>query len=312
MRVLVLGGTQFVGRAVAEGLIARGWDVSILTRGRLPVAYGGLVRHYRADRRDPASLRELAGERFDAVVDVSAYTAADVAPVLDTLRLDGARYVLVSSGAVYAPSDAARAEDAPTGENEVWGAYGLGKLEAERLLVAERPQRGCSLTILRPAYFYGPGNNLYREAYLFDRLECGHPVPVPVGGALTQFLHIDDFVRLVVSVLEAEPWEAEAFNCAHPEPVGWGDLVRAAAAAAGVEPRIVPVDYRGAMEAREFFPFRDQTYLLDTGKATRFGLAQPSVALAEGMRSAYAWYCRERPRLADPKMTRVGEALRRG
>lgn len=307
MRVLVLGGTQFVGRAVAEGLIACGWDVSILTRGRLPVGYSGLTRHYRADRRDPASLRELADERFDAVVDVSAYTAADVAPVLDSLRLDGVRYVLVSSGAVYAPSDAARAEDAPTGENEVWGAYGLGKLEAERLLVAERPQRGYSLTILRPAYLYGPGNNLYREAYLFDRLERGHPVPVPAGGALTRFLHIDDFVRLVVSVLEAE-----AFNCAHPEPVGWGDLVRAAAAATDVEPRIVPVDYRGAMEAREFFPFRDQAYLLDAGKAARFGLAKPSVALAEGMRSAYAWYCRERPRLADPKMTRVGEALRRG
>lgn len=192
------------------------------------------------------------------------------------------------------------------------GRLRAGKLEAERLLVAERPQRGYSLTILRPAYLYGPGNNLYREAYLFDRLERGHPVPVPAGGALTRFLHIDDFVRLVVSVLEAEPWEAEAFNCAHPEPVGWGDLVRAAAAATDVEPRIVPVDYRGAMEAREFFPFRDQAYLLDAGKAARFGLAKPSVALAEGMRSAYAWYCRERPRLADPKMTRVGEALRRG
>ena len=312
MRVLVLGGTQFVGRAVAEGLIACGWDVSILTRGRLPVGYSGLERRFVADRRDTASLGVLRGERFDAVVDVSAYTAADVAPVLDSLRLDGARYVLVSSGAVYAPSDAARAEDAPTGENEVWGAYGLGKLEAERLLVAERPQRGYSLTILRPAYLYGPGNNLYREAYLFDRLERGHPVPVPAGGALMRFLHIDDFVRLVVSVLEAEPWEAEAFNCAHPEPVGWGDLVRAAAAATDVEPRIVPVDYRGAMEAREFFPFRDQAYLLDAGKATRFGLAQARIGLAEGMRSAYAWYCRERPRLADPKMTRVGEALRRG
>lgn len=297
---------------MAEGLIARGWDVSILTRGRLSVGYSGLERRFVADRRDTASLGVLRGERFDAVVDVSAYTAADVAPVLDSLRLDGARYVLVSSGAVCAPSDAARAEDAPTGENEVWGAYGLGKLEAERLLVVERPQRGYSLTILRPAYLYGPGNNLYREAYLFDRLERGHPVPVPAGGALTQFLHIDDFARLVVSVLEAEPWEAEAFNCAHPEPVGWGDLVRAAAAATDVEPRIVPVDYRGAMEAREFFPFRDQAYLLDAGKATRFGLAQARIGLAEGMRSAYAWYCRERPRLADPKMTRVGEALRRG
>ena len=141
MRVLVLGGTQFVGRAVAEGLIARGWDVSILTRGRLPVGYSGLTRHYRADRRDPASLRELADERFDAVVDVSAYTAADAAPVLDSLRLDGVRYVLVSSGAVYAPSDAARAEDPPTGENEVCLPAGRGQGRQVRPGEAERGAR---------------------------------------------------------------------------------------------------------------------------------------------------------------------------
>ncbi|WP_080797451.1 NAD-dependent epimerase/dehydratase family protein [Arabiibacter massiliensis] len=311
MRVLVLGGTRFVGRAVAEGLIARGFDMSILTRGRLPVEYDGLMRHYRGDRRDPASLSELAGERFDAVVDVSAYAAADVAPVLDMLRFgEGTRYVLVSSGAVYVPSDAPLAEDAPIGENEVWGAYGLGKLEAERLLARERAQLGFALTILRPAYLYGPGNNLYREAYLFGRLEQGIAVPVPAGGARTQFLHIDDFVRLLLSVLDAEPWGAEVLNCAHPEPVGWDGLVRAAAAAVGVEPRIVPVDACGAMEAREFFPFRDQTYLLDVGKAARFGLAQPRIALAEGMRSSWEWFRRERPRLADPRMSRVEEALR--
>lgn len=313
MRVLVLGGTRFVGRAVAEGLIARGWDVSILTRGRLPVGYGGLERRFVADRRDPASLRELSGERFDAVVDVSAYAAEDVRPVLDALRFgEGARYVLVSSGAVYLPADVPVAEDAPTGENGVWGAYGLGKLGAERLLAEERARLGYRLALLRPAYLYGPGNNLYREAYLFERLERGLPVPVPASGARTQFLHIDDFTRLVASVLEAGPWDAEAFNCARPEPVGWDDLVRAAAAAVGVEPRVVPVEPRDALEAREFFPFRDRTYLLDTGKAGRFGLACPRIGLAEGMRDAYDWFRRERPRLADPKMTRVEEALRSG
>lgn len=295
---------------MAEGLIARGEDVSILTRGRLPVAYDGLTRHYRADRRDPATLRELAGERFDAVVDVSAYTAIDVASVLDALSVDeGMRYVLVSSGAVYVPSDAPVAEDAPTGENEVWGTYGWDKLEAERLLVREQARLGYVLTILRPAYLYGPGNNLYREAYLFDRLERGLAIPVPVGHARTQFLHIDDFVYFVASVLKAESWRAEAFNCAYPQQVSWKDLVRAAAVAVGVEPHIVAVDTRGVIEAREFFPFRDRTYLLDTSKAEQFGLVRPCIGLGEGMQSAWDWYRRERPCLADPKMARIDEVL---
>lgn len=310
MRALVLGGTQFVGRAVAEGLIARGWDVSVLTRGRLPVEYGGLSRRYRADRRDPASLRVLEGERFDAVVDVSAYAGADVRPVLEALRPgEGTRYVLVSSGAVYRPSVCPLAEDEPVGENEHWGPYGLGKLEAERLLADCQPTWGYALSIVRPAYLYGPGNNLFREAYLFDRLERGLPVPVPRGGARTQFALIDDAVRMIAALAEPVGWSAEAFNCAHAEEVGWDDLVRAAARAASVEPRISHVE-RGALEARSYFPFRDCTYLLDVRKAARFGLPCPQTALEEGMERAYAWYRRERPRLADPKMSRVEEALR--
>lgn len=312
MRVLVLGGTQFVGRALAMRLIACDHDVSILTRGRRPVEYGGLRRRYRADRKDPASLCELRSERFDAVFDVSGYTAEDVRPVLDALRLgEGVRYVFVSSGAVYRPSSVLLAEDAPKGENANWGPYGLGKLAAEELLAARQPELGYMLSLIRPAYIYGPGNNLYREAFLFDRLARGLAIPVPQGSARTQFVYIDDLVRMMEGLLRRKPWSAEAFNCTNPEPISWDDLVCAAAAAAGVEPHIQQVDYRGVMEPREFFPFRNCTYLLDTGKSERFGLEQPATALGEGMRKSYEWYRACRPRLSDPKMTQVEEALRR-
>lgn len=312
MRVLVLGGTQFVGRALAMRLIACDHDVSILTRGRRPVEYGGVRRHYRADRGDPASLRELRGERFDAVFDVSGYAAEDVLPVLDALRLDaGVRYVFVSSGAVYRPSSVPLAEGAPKGENANWGSYGLGKLAAEELLAARQSELGYALSVVRPAYIYGPGNNLYREAFLFDRLERGLAIPVPQGSARAQFVYIDDLVHMMEGLLHRKPWSAEALNYTNPRPASWEDLVRAAAAAVGVEPRIRQVDYRGVMEPREFFPFRNCTYLLDTGKSERFGLERPATALYEGMRKSYTWYRACRPRLSDPKMTRVEEALRR-
>ena len=312
MRVLVLGGTQFVGQAVAGELVARGWDVSILTRGILPSTVSGIGRWCRADRRDASGWGALAGERFDAVVDVSAYTAADVEPVLDALRFDdGARYVLVSSGAVYRPSDRPLAEDAPAGENVHWGPYGLGKLEAERLLLDRQSRCGYALSIVRPAYLYGPGNNLLREAYLFDRLEKRLPVPVPSGGTRTQFAIVDEAARMVASLAEPVCWSAEAFNCAHPEPVGWDDLVRAAARAVGVEPHIAHVRCSDALEARSFFPFRDCSYVLDVRKAAKFGLPSPRTALEEGMVRTYAWYRERRPILCDPKMTRIEEALRR-
>lgn len=309
MRVLVLGGTQFVSRAAASALVVRGHEVAILTRGRLPVACDGLSERLVADRKDAESMRQLRGRAFDAVLDCSGYVAADVACVLEALRPEaGTRYVFLSSGAVYRPADAPVAEDAPKGENEHWGPYGLGKLAAERLLEQERDRRGFELSIVRPAYVHGPGNNLYREAFLFDRIAQGLPVPVPAGDARTQFVFVDDLTDVLARLAERGDGVG-ALNCANPQPVGWVELVEAAGAAMGHAPCIVPVDYRGRMQAREFFPFRDCTYLLDMGKAARLGLGLPKTDLAEGMRRSHAWWLRERPRLADAKMARVDEAL---
>ncbi|WP_139652389.1 NAD-dependent epimerase/dehydratase family protein [Raoultibacter phocaeensis] len=310
MNVLVLGGTQFVSRALAIRLIACEHEVTILTRGIAPVDYEGAIRHVRADRTDAASLRQMRGMRFDAVFDVSGYSVRDIAPVLESLALDErTKYVFLSSGAVYRTSDEPMAEDAPKGENEIWGAYGSGKLAAEELLCAQQSRRGFPLAIIRPAYIYGPGNNLYREAYLFDRLERGAAIPIPKGAARTQFVHIDDLVRMLEGLPRLDWRGAEALNYTHPVTIGWEHLVASAAAAVGVEPRSAAVDYRGKLDAREFFPFRDCTYLLDTAKAERFGLALPEVGLAKGLEEAYAWYRRARPTLHDAKMTEVEAAL---
>lgn len=310
MNILVLGGTQFVSRALATELIARGHDVSILTRGRRSVSYEGIKQHFIADRRDLESLRQLQDCRFDAVFDVSGYCPDDVRGVLGALRLDDrTKYVFLSSGAVYLPSEAPVVEEAPKGKNENWGAYGLDKLEAEELLVRSQPERGYSLSIVRPAYVYGPGNNLYREAYLFDRILRRQPVPIPDGCAKTQFVFIADLVAMLIDLLQIDAGKIEAFNYTNPEPIDWETLVRTAACAAGVEPRIKKVAYRGRMEARDFFPFRDCTYLLDTGKAERFGLVPPKTSLREGLEQSYAWYRKQRPKLFDGKMAKIEAAL---
>lgn len=309
MRALVLGGTQFVSEAVARALIAHGHETFILTRGRREVRYRGLSGRYRADRKDAASMAQLRGKAFDAVFDCSGYDAEDVRVALDALLPDErTSYVFLSSGAVYLPSCAAVGENAPKGESAVWGAYGRGKLEAEEALIRRARQRGFTLSLVRPAYVYGPGNNLYRESCFFDAIARGREIAVPDGDVRTQFAYIDDVVCLSLSLAEAHGG-VEAINCAHPEPVDWGRLVRAAAAAMGVEPRIKRVAYEGVLEPRSFFPFRDCTYVLDTGKLERLDACRPLIDLDEGLRRAYAWYREHGPAPADVKMTSVEVAL---
>ena len=100
MRVLVLGGGSFAGRAVVEDALARGWEVTTFNRGRRPIAGAeSLV----GDRERPEDLAVLAGRRWDIAVDTwsgAPRAAADSAAVLrDAVE----RYVYVSSGSVYAP-----------------------------------------------------------------------------------------------------------------------------------------------------------------------------------------------------------------
>src|SRR5690348_2694567 len=106
-RVLILGGTQFIGRHIAEALLAAGHTVSILNRGQSPDDLPAEVERLRGDRDDGASgLRALAGRSWDACVDVSGYTPRQVRPSADMLRESVNRYVFVSAVAAYGdPAD---------------------------------------------------------------------------------------------------------------------------------------------------------------------------------------------------------------
>ena len=102
MRLLVLGGTRFVGRAVVHDALARGWEVTALHRGRSGTVPDG-VRTLSADRTDPAALAAALGdERWDAVVDTWDGAPAAATAAADLLRGRAGAYGYVSSGSVYA------------------------------------------------------------------------------------------------------------------------------------------------------------------------------------------------------------------
>src|ERR1700722_2062884 len=102
MKVLILGGTQFIGRHIVETLLAAGHTVSILTRGQsldeLPVE----VERFRGDRdKGTPGLEALKGHTWDVCIDVSGYTARHVRSSAELLRAKVKRYVFVSAVSVY-------------------------------------------------------------------------------------------------------------------------------------------------------------------------------------------------------------------
>ena len=278
MRILITGGTVFVSRAAAEYFAARGHEVTVLNRGSRRKSEG--VRHLCRDRLEPGL--DLRGEGFDAVLDVTAYNARDIDALLDAVG-DVPRYVMVSSSAVY-PETLPQPfrEDMPVGPNVHWGAYGTDKIAAEQHLLARMP----GAYILRPPYLYGPGNEVHREAFVFDCAEADRPFFLPGEGEMPlQLFHVRDLCRLMERILEQPP-EEHIINTGDPRPVTVREWVELCYAAAGKTPRFVRVD--ASVPQRSYFPFLNYAYHLDTACQQR--LLPDVTPLAQGLQEAYAWY----------------------
>jgi len=201
MRLLVLGGTQFLGRAVARDAAARGHDVTCAARGVSgPTAPG--VRLVPVDRDDPDALSVLAGERFDAVVDVSRRPSHVRHAVA---ALDVPHWTYVSTCSVYADEatpgqlatrapllDPAPPEiDDPGTDPET---YGPCKVACEQAMPAQRT------FICRAGLIVGPEDPSGRFAYWVGRMLRGGPVLAPGSpDDLVQMIDVRDLAACIVT-----------------------------------------------------------------------------------------------------------------
>jgi nucleoside-diphosphate-sugar epimerase len=181
MRLLVLGGTEFAGRAVVEAALGRGWDVTVFNRGRHAAPPG--VRSLHGDRTAPDGLAALAADdaEWDAVVDTWSAAPRAVRDTARLLRDRAGRYAYVSSCSVYAwAPPAGYAEDAPLVE---------GSADAEQTSYAE-DKRGGELAALeafgadrallvRAGLILGPYENVGRLPWWLTRMARGGPVLAP-------------------------------------------------------------------------------------------------------------------------------------
>lgn len=278
MTTLITGGTTFVSRYTAEYFVGKGHDVTVLNRGSRPQVKG--VTHINRDR---TQLGDTLRERhFDVILDITAYTEEHVRTLVESgVTFDD--YIFISSSAVYPETNSRPfTEEQPCGRNAIWGDYGTNKLQAEEYLREKVP----GAYILRPPYFYGIYENVYREGFVFDCAMRDRPFYLPCEGDMRlQFFHVRDLCRFIEILLEKHP-EQKIFNVGNQETVTVKEWVTLCYKIAGKTPEFVCVDK--SVFQRNYFCFHDYDYALDVSRQSEF--MPDTLPLEQGLREEFAWY----------------------
>jgi nucleoside-diphosphate-sugar epimerase len=303
MRVLVLGGTAWLGGEIARYAVGQGHSVTCLARGESGAVPDG-ARLVTGDRTRPDAYAPLVDTRWDLVVDVSRQPG-QVRSALAALADLATHWVFVSSGSVYAdhsrPGAGLTTPLLPALEGDEAGleTYGEGKVACEE---ACRAARGDDVLLARSGLLAGYGDRSDRLGYWPGRFalaqEDGGPVLVPErADRPAQFLDVDDLARWLVDAgLDGVTGPVDAYG---PRRV-LADVLEAAQQVAGFTGQVVPVSDEALVAAgvQEYMGSRSLPLWIadpqwagfsdrDTTSAERAGV--PVRDLADTMRDALAW-----------------------
>jgi nucleoside-diphosphate-sugar epimerase len=255
MRVLVLGGTRFVGHFLVFRLLAAGHRVTLLNRGATPDPFGDRVARVRCDRERDDLAKALGGRDFDAAVDFTAFAAADGRAAVEALG--GGRvghYVLISTGQVYlvrerCPSPARESDyegpllPEPTGADDraSW-AYGIGKRGCEEALAEAWAADRFPATVLRIPMVNGERDDRRRIERYVVRMLDGGPLILPDGGEhRVRHVYSGDVVKAIAKLLLSPTTFGQAYNLAQDETPRLSELLALVAELLGAPSRLVSV-----------------------------------------------------------------------
>ena len=283
MRILIMGGTRFIGVYLTKLLVESGHIVVLFNRGNRPVPEQ--VEQITGDRTDAAQLKEkLSQENFDVIFDNNGRELTDTQPLAEIFQGRVQHFVYMSSAGVYLKSDQMPHVEGDTVDPK---SRHKGKHETEAFLT----QSGLPFTSIRPTYIYGPSNYNELESWFFDRIVRDRPIPIPGNGMhITQFGHVKDLAKAMTKIVGNKQAIGQIYNVSGDRFVTFDGLARACAIAAGKSPESVKIVHYDPKKfdfgKRKAFPMRVQHFFASVDKAKTQLDWQPEYDLISGLQDS--------------------------
>ncbi|MEH2060399.1 MAG: NAD-dependent epimerase/dehydratase family protein [Nostoc sp.] len=285
MRILIMGGTRFIGVYLTQLLVEQGHEVVLFNRGNRPAPSLQGVGQIIGDRTDATQLKaKLSQEEFDVIIDNNGRELTDTQPLAEIFQDRVQHFVYMSSAGVYLKSDQLpHIEGDPVDPK----SRHKGKHETEAYLT----QLGLPFTSIRPTYIYGPRNYNELEGWFFDRIVRDRPIPIPGNGLhITQLGHVKDLALAMTKVLGNKQAIGQIYNISGDRFVTFDGLARASAVAAGKSTDAVKIVHYDPKKfdfgKRKAFPMRVQHFFASVNKAQTELNWHPQYDLISGLQDS--------------------------
>ena len=283
MKILVMGGTRFVGKSLVQKLILQNYDIDIFTRGNKPNPKGANL--IKGDRNNLQDILKLKNNKYDIVFDISGRELSQTKILIENINENFDRYVYVSSAGVYQDS-----QELPINEKDPIDkdSRHIGKYESEKWLIDNK----IPFTSFRPTYIYGPGNYNKIENWFFERIVSLKKVPIPFDGSLiTQLGHVSDLTDAMIRCLTQIKTKNNIYNCSGEKGITIKGLVMICADVCNIDRNdieLLSFDYRKLdTKSRKSFPIRLNHYLTSISKIKEDLDWEPKYNLINGLKNSF-------------------------
>ena len=283
MKILVMGGTRFVGKSLVSKLLNNDFDIDIFTRGNKSNPEN--TNLIKGDRNDIESILKLKNKKYDVIYDISGREVEQTKLLIENLDDSFHRYIYVSSAGVYKENyELPLSENSPLDPN----SRHKGKFETENWLLDQK----IPFTSFRPTYIYGPGNYNKIENWFFERLLHNKTIPIPADGSLiTQLGHVSDLSDAMIKSLDFEKSKNNIYNCSGNKGVTIKGLIYMCAEVCGLNKNDISLnrfDFQKLNpKSRKCFPIRLNHYQTDISKIKNDLNWEPKFDLLSGLKDSF-------------------------